>query len=151
MPFSKLDDACALVVIDLLCGRPHKRSSVAHDVMWRRYPGRSLSGLFTSGKRHIIRSASTGRSSAYWISSYRQATWNRIGYLASNRDSFSPSKYASLPGTHDNIVPVPLPITSSSVRSRSSSRPSRLILSEIAQQVCPAPLDFRNREIWAIP
>ena len=25
-----------LVVIDLLCGRPHKRSSVAQDVMWRR-------------------------------------------------------------------------------------------------------------------
>jgi predicted nuclease of restriction endonuclease-like (RecB) superfamily len=34
------------VVIDLLCGRPHKRSSVAAGVMWRAHPGRAFSGLF---------------------------------------------------------------------------------------------------------
>ena len=72
-------------------------------------------------------------------------------HLASNRDSLSPSKNASLPGIHDGIVPIPLPVTSASAASSSNSRPSRFGSSEIAQQVRPAPLDLSDREILAIP
>jgi predicted nuclease of restriction endonuclease-like (RecB) superfamily len=45
-----------LVIVDLLCGRPHKSSSVARKVMWRRNTAHRIAGLFGVHRRHIIRS-----------------------------------------------------------------------------------------------
>src|SRR6267154_631941 len=72
-------------------------------------------------------------------------------YRARSKVSSSLSKYANLPGTHDKIVPIPLPFTCSIAELKSNSRPSISASSDIAQQVGPAPFDFNRRQMFSIP
>src|SRR5258708_32299568 len=75
----------------------------------------------------------------------------RHSYRARSSVSSSLSKYASFPGTHDNIVPICLPLTCSSASLRSNSRPSISESSDMAQQVGPAPFDFSKRTMFSMP